>query len=356
MTARRTAAALAVLATLAAALGPGTAAAAVPDRPCDGVTVEGGNEVVGYLPGSDRPLVDQATLYPGTRLTLVVCSGSGDQLFDFRGDDRLRNVSVRDGGFQIVVGVTDEAAGGTVEVATRERIPQKSGLSGLSIRVPAAPTVTSNATGNSLEFRTAGAADEYSDAEAAFLSNLSAAQSNVSTLRSMAAAAENGSLDPSAANDSSVRATVEALDDANATLARLNGSLHGAAWRTGEADRHLNQSAALRGMLDDNETAAREALTDYEDALRARESAAAGQAWRDLLVGLVPGLVVGLVAGFWRVYRVYGAEAYDRQFTRDAGLSRRILGLPALVAGLALVAALAAIWQFGFGAFFGAIL
>lgn len=362
MTARRAAVALAALAVLATALVPAPAAAQelTPGAACSEAQDAGDGTwlVVGYLPEEGELLLGERAIYPDTEFDLVVCRNAQKKTFELADNDGLSLVGERPNEFRATVRVDPEAAGTTVDVSSDRWINGTQELAGLEITVPSGASVASNASGTELPFAGAAAAEGYRSAEAAFLSNLSAVEDGVADVEAMAAAARDDSLDLAAANNSSVSAPVAALERANETLSGdLSSRLHRAAWRTDNGGEHLDELRRLEDAAAANETALRDALTDYEGALAARESAAAGDARGDLLTGLVAGLLVGVVAGVVRVYRKYGSEAYDRQFTRDAGLDAGVLLLPGVAAALALVATLVAVeLQFGLGAFIGAIL
>lgn len=326
-----TGAALAALTVaVALAVGPGVAAgAASPDSPCAGV---GDNRLVAYYDTDER--VGDATVYPGTTLTLYVCSGDDPEPygvawgFDAGAVQGIEVESEREA--SIVVSVT--ANGDSITPA--EAVTQKANLEGPEIGVQRGYSTTTTVDGESvtLQFGSQADLDAFRDANATFETQATRATNASGTL---AAAAEGGN---ALETDPSDQLTT--IEETNLTTAgqRLERATYAAA-ETGDA---VDARTVIEGVANERSAAretTQENLQAYLGALERREGNAATTVLLVLVGTLIGGLVVGGGTGYLLARRTLSRVEIDRGVSTATQYSLKQIAVPLAIGVLALAAA-----------------
>jgi len=325
-----TGAALAVVAVaLALAVGPGVAAgAASPDAPCAGV---GDNRLVAYYDTDER--VGDATVYPGTTLTLYVCSSDDPEPygvawgFDAGTVEGIEVESEREA--SIVVSVT---AGGD-SITPAEAVTQKANLEGPQIEVQRGYSTTTTVDGESvtLQFESQSDLDEFRDANATFETKVRRMTNASETL----AAAENGS-----AVETDPADQLATIEEANLTTA--GQELEGSTFAAAEAGDAADARTVIEGVSNERSAAqetTKQNLNAYIEALEKREGNAVQTVLLVLVGTLIGGLVVGGGTGYLLARRTLSKVEIDRGVSTATQYSLKQIAIPLAIGVLALVVA-----------------
>lgn len=324
-------AALAVaIVAVALAVGPGVAAgASSPDAPCAGV---GDNRLVAYYDTDER--VGDATVYPGTTLTLFVCSGDDPEPygvawgFDAGAVSGIEVESEREA--SVVVSVTADGD----SIAPAGAVTQKANLEGPEIGVQRGYSTTTTVDGESvtLQFGSQSDLDAYRDANSTFETHRTDVTNASATL---AAAADDGNA--LEADPSDRLATIE---ETNLTTAgqRLERATFAAA-EAGDAD---DARTVIEGVANERSAAretTRQNLQAYLEALERREGNAATTVLLVLVGTLVGGLLVGGGTGYLLARRTLSKVEIDRGVSTATQYSLKQIAVPLAIGVFALVVA-----------------
>ncbi|QZP39466.1 hypothetical protein [Halobaculum magnesiiphilum] len=331
MTGTRSSAALVVaVVTIALAVGPGVVAgAANPDSPCAGVA---DNRLVAYYDTDDR--VGDATVYPGTTLTLYVCSGDEPEPYDtawgFDAGEAQGIESVTERDSSVVVTV----AAGVDGIDPASAVTQKSDLSGPTIGVQNGYSATTTVDGEpvTLQFASQSDLETYRSANEAFETRRSEATNASETL---AAAAENGS-----ALETDPEDQLATVEEANLTTAgqRLERATFAAA-EAGDAQDARTVIDAVETKRSATQATTRENLNAYLSALERRGGNAAMTVRLVLGGALVGGLVVGAGVGYLLARRTLEKIEIDRGVSTATQYSPKQIAVPLALGVVALVVA-----------------
>lgn len=318
--------ALATLLTVSLAATP--AAAAGPDDVCSDYD---DTVVVATFPtGVEDRLEpgDEARLYPGTRLTVVLCSdgaaepyGSAWQLDPVDGyrviEERDRSVVV-----EVTASQTEE------KVTFHEGIDERRVDGGPSFHVVTGHVAESELAGEPLSFPSESDRTAFVESERSFLEVVSAYEEAVATVER----ARNG-------RTSGVREALKTLEKGELRAERrsLTNSSFAAA-KAGDAE----GARAVVSEAEAREESVREAaaaeLRAYADSLKRREGAAMKTVYGYLGGSFLLGAVLGGVLGWWTTRRRLAEVAEHRKYSASAEYSPWQLRLPVAIAVLVLVA------------------
>lgn len=321
----------------------GTAAAdhVSPREVCD----ERSGPVLVAVLADGTQLDDEATLYRGTVLDLVLCTDGDPEShgtawsLDVAGLEEIPTEEHDEHeDYVLRVEVTDDAPD------LPAAIEEKDDVGGLTIRVRGRPTYET-ATGHDMTFPDATTREAYAAAEARFEANRTAIVEAADALNGTSAALENGGdLDPSAVEN--VASAFERTGDLSADRRGMETQLFAAATRTGDP-------AAVEAMarLEDREAAthaaARGSLSEYRAALDAATRQARTSVLVNLLGALAAGLVVGAGPGWWLARRKLSDVDYDAQYSSDATASLSHIAFPVALAVFALLASVGLLYVLG---------
>lgn len=322
---------LAVFVCLLAVAPGAVGATAAPPADCSGVQ----NTTAVVTDAAGDRVTGTVRLYPGSELTLTVCSGGDSEDFgpvwglaDSPVYERVGNTSE-----SVRLRVVDAGAGERVSLG--EAIQRRSAR-GPTVVVPPANTVTWNATDGAsvtLRFETAdqrkafaAASDRHSTARQELNDTLSALPTNASAG------------DESAPNASQV---VTALREYERTSVALQQAAFPAT-ATGDAAaadtvtrRSSERLAAARDRV-------RERLTAYESALVEERSGIVGTSRLAFGGALAGGVLVGAAVGVWFAGRRRAEIDFDQTYDSGTTLDPRHVAVPLAAGGLLLVGGLAA--------------
>lgn len=329
---RSSAALVVAVVAIALAVGPGVVAgAANPDAPCAGI---GDNQLVAYYDTDDR--VGDATVYPGTTLTLYVCSGDEPEQYDVAWDFDASDV----GGIEleaerdrsVVVRVT--ATADSVEPAQAVPEEQRPDLAGPAIAIQRGYTTTTTVDGESvtLQFGSQRDLEAYRNANEAFETRRTDA-TNAS--EALAAATENGS-----ALDTNPEEQLATIDEANLTTAgqRLERATFAAA-EAGDAEDARTVIDAVETKRSATQDTTRDNLEAYQEALKDREGDAAMTVRLVLGGALVGGLIVGGGVGYLLARRTLKKIEIDRGVSTATQYSPKQIAVPLAIGVVALAVA-----------------
>ncbi|QZX99087.1 hypothetical protein [Halobaculum rubrum] len=314
----------------ALAVGPGVAAgAAAPDAPCSGV---GDSRLVAYDDTDER--VGDATVYPGTTLTLYVCSSDDPEEYDtaWRFDAAdvagIELVTTRES--SVVVSVT--AAADSISPATAVEL--KENLAGPEIGIQRGYSTTATVDGESvrLQFGTQSDLDAYRDANATFETRRSNMLNASGTL---AAAAEDGN-----ALGTDPADQLATIREANLTTAgqQLERATFAAAV-AGDADDARTVIEGVENERSASRDTAKSDLKQYLEVLNDREDSAAMTVLIVLGGTLLGGLVVGGGVGYLLARRTLSKVEIDRGVSTATQYSLKQIAVPLAIGALALVVA-----------------
>lgn len=322
---------LALLVCLLAVV-PGTAGAtAAPPADCSGVQ----NTTAVVTDAAGDRVTGTVRLYPGSELTLTVCSDGDPEDFgpvwglaDSPVYERLDNTSES-------VRLRVVAAGAGERVSLGEAIERRD-ASGPTVVVPPTNTVTWNATDGTsvtLRFETASqreafvaASDRHSTARRELNDTLSALPTNAS------------SDDESASNVSQVVTALREYERASVALQQTAF----AATATGDAAAADTVTRRSSERLTAARDRVRERLTAYETTLVERRSSVVGTSRLAFGGALAGGVVVGAAVGVWFAGRRRAEIDFDKTYDSGTTLDPRHVAVPLAAGGLLLVGGLAA--------------
>lgn len=314
---------------VAAAFVPIAAGAAqspdTPDEPCAGIEE---TQLLAFFETGER--FEDATLYPGTVLTLYVCEDGGAESYEtaWQFDESevpgLRVLNSSD--THLVVSVTNRSE--TVRPASA--VQQKPEITGPTIRIQTGYTTTERINGETVTLRFASETDRdaFNRSAARFRLNASAAEKASSNL----SAREGDSL---LSDPSEPLTTIESAD-VGAAGSNLERRAFEASAVTGveTVARTVHLTADKEAEL---KASVRDDLRAYVSALEAREQEAANTVRLAFGVALFGGLAVGTALGYWLSRRTLRKIEADRGISTATEYSLKHISLPLTIGALALV-------------------
>jgi len=329
------------LAVLAVGVTATTVAAQTGGPPLADCTGTEGDAVV-VTDAAGEAVADGERLYPGTVLSVVVCS-DGERLE--RGENQLWTLDdssvyerVGDGPESVQLRVAESGAGDTVSFA--DAVPQRDDAVGPSVTVPAAHTAQWNNSGETYTIQFASAQDATAFRTAA--ENYETAHRRVG--ETLDALPQNASAVDGTASPGNVSAALTGLGRASAQL----GETAFAATATGDGQAAFAVADGAATTVTETRTDARARLQAYREAVDGRVASVASSVRLVYGGGAVGGLVIGAAAG--GLYAKRRRDAIDFDQTYDSG-SQRSVGdviVPLAVGALLVVGGLAAPVVLGF--------
>lgn len=299
----------------ALAAGP-AAAAATPAAPCSGTS---GTTAAAYFTSGDR-LPGRVDLYPGTRVTLYVCTDGAPEAYgpawgyDAGSVDGVEVGAERDA--SVVLRVTN----GSDEADLAAGVTKKSDLSGPTVTVRRGTVVDATVADESVSLRFASAdeARQFEDAVAGFRNATGATERAAGTLP----AASNGT---ALVGNDSVYAALAVLGDGNVTAAGADldrtAFAAAAAGDVSDARRVVVASDARSEAV---RADAREDLEQYRGEL----TTLAGTARLAFGGALVVGALVGVGAGYLLARRTLSRVEADRSVSTATEYSWTHVAVP----------------------------
>lgn len=323
----------------ALAVQPATAASYPSAEAACGVAGDG-ERLVGFLPGASDPgdgqvLSGDETLYPGTTFRLALCK-DGDLAPTYGSEWTLESSSglepLDSTESYVTVRATDDAEDA---IDVLELVDEKEGIAAVSVTVRDAPTVDSALASETLTFENRSAAEQYEEAETAFLaaeSNLTAATERLDESVAAAESGEAGAVERTNGTATAVAGNRAALADA---ADALENQTYDAAFR---ASGETNALAALDAAQQREQAAEANATAAMRDSLVALE-AAEGDAQSTALLNLGGAALVGLLIGAIPGWKLTASKLEDIRFDRQVNASvtygprvlARAVGLAAVV-------------------------
>lgn len=325
---------------LFAAVGSVAAEEPTPAEACDVEAPAGETTAIVTLPGVAEPIGpgEEATLYPDSTLSVVLCSGdsvvdpddgTGWELVD--DPDGLTGAEVRE----------DRWVAQTGSVATTIDLEDWIELERVDRAATVAVTTGLDAESDlegvdSIRFASAEAEAAYPDAEAEFFEAIDQFEDRTEALETVAEDVEARGLDPELEEEAN--GTLDEIDEAADELEAAGDRNRALLFESAFVAETTGAADALEASFERQADAEREAVESIEDrygeAIESERAGAAASIRQYLLVGAGVGVLVGLLGGFVVPHR-RGKEV--RQFyDHDAELSYdwRVLVVPLAVAAV----------------------
>lgn len=301
------------------------------------------DRVVGVLPGGET-IEREMALYPGTRLSLILCDGGKavtTEAWSLESGDELSNVTQNPQSYTVEIGSQVEA------FDVGDLVVERRDASGPRIYPQVGDAAATTFTGTSaVSFATDANRDRFVEAEEAYLEARTELEEHITSLNESTAGLQSSGVPNDASferlNRSRRRAVAitETWDELQNHSAELEGRLYEAAWASHGGSTELDTLSKVIDDTQQSKTNARSALRSYQKSLQTVEQRLQTAVLIDFGFGLFPSLIVGAIAGAWYPHREGKRVAYDRQYS-ETEYGRTVVVAPLLVGVTVVVGALA---------------